>query len=829
MKKTRVLSLVLALLMCIGMVTTFASCSKKDGDVRLSKKMVDVDLTDYALVYADSCSSTTFKGFMAEFGEKLNAATGLRISAKQERASMDTMSQPEILVGLTGRQESIDAYEKIKGYGFTIEVVDNKIVIVGSNNILTFMAVTYFIDTFLTGVETPNAVLSINKTAKAKKLDMITVGENGVVNMNVIHQDGIDTDPGVEYGAANAEMRAYAYDAAEQIRQTLLKSTQAPAADNKLGTDAKEQSGAEIMIGRVDRASCTEVLAEMKGNEYGVFVRNGDIVVTSWSDAGLVLAAELFKEFLNEAKVVDEKDESKIAYMFPSGFKFTRVTDPSWVVEFPKPEGEGIELINTVDCSDGALQFLYQGEGVDADAYTAYCAQLKAAGYTLYGGVDVREVEGSYFAVYENKKENIALYVAYNAFAHADEVDSSSYATQQNSGQYFIHYDDSEDSYAKASIRIVSYQLDKSHLADTTLLKKTSTPNKVTDAALISVALPEGHVGTGYVMMLEDASFIIFDGGASLSNTNPYIAADKIYDIVSSLHKEYKGDITSTNKIHIRAWINSHSHGDHTGGFYTFGDKYGKGKNVQVDYLIGSYPSKSQTYNTAEGGPFGFGDLESLAKRFDPAPKYIEVHTGQLLYFPNVEIEILFTHEDLNPHDIVTGNDASTLYRLTLQPTKNGRTPDGKKTSFMFTGDMYRYGGQWTCAMFGDYLKSDMVSLTHHGGPGADEQFFEMVDAEVAWWPMLASSIMGESGTAKDPKSGYLAGSSWHCKADQKCLELADYLFVADDYNIVLFFDKNGPKLEEIKKINNGIHDINLETDHNGRDFWYKDREIVRN
>ncbi len=833
MKKMRVLSLVLALLMCLGTVTLFASCSKKDGDVRLSKKKIDVDLTEYSLVYADTGTSSTYKVEMANFAAALNAATGLRMTARPQKNATDTATGYEILVGLTDRAESVEAHDKIKGYGFTIEVTDKKIVIVGTNKLLTLQAVHYFIKTFLSGERTPNAVLSINKTAKAKKLDMLTIGTNDSLNYKVIHNADADTNPKAEYGATTGDMFDFSYVEAEKIRQKLLKVTGASGVDHLLGTDAQDQDGAEIMIGRVDRDSCKTVLSNMGGNQYGVCTQDGDIVVTGWSDAGLMLAVSMFNDLLNDAKVVDPADETKFSYLFPTNMSLISNADLSWKTDFPKPEG--LDLYNTMDCSDGALQYLYRGEGVDEDAFDAYTKALEDAGYELYADVAVNKVEGSCFATYINKQADTVLYVAYNAFAHRDELESSSYATKADSSHYFIAFDDSDDTYALPSIRIVSYSIENAHLGEESLYKKqTGVKIGQTNAALASVPLPGGSVGTGYVMMLEDGTFIVFDGGAAESGNE----GTMIYNIISSMHMDVFGEISKNYPIHIRAWVNSHAHGDHTAAFSDFSGKYGKASGsrpaVQLDYIIGSYASASMTYNTAEGGPCSYESImSSFASKYAVPPKYVEVHTGQKLYFNNVELEVLFTHEDLNPHNIVTGNDTSTLIRVSLQPTTNGRIPAGDKVSFMWTGDMYRYGGQWACATFGsDYLKSDMVAVTHHGGPGADEQFFDFVAAEAVWWPSRANNIMGSTGTAKNPTGGYLKLGSWHCKADQTAVysDYAKYLFTATDYSIVLSIDGNGPKYDEIKKIENfklGLLDIDLDTDHDGRNFWYKHLEIV--
>ena len=123
--KRRVICLLLAACMLAAGAVLFSSCTKEDGEVVLSKKTVEVDLSEYALVYPDQGKdgtySSTFQGNMDEFALAINAATGLKIRALTEKKAKIDSEAPAILVGLTTHEESLKAYESIKDHGYTIK------------------------------------------------------------------------------------------------------------------------------------------------------------------------------------------------------------------------------------------------------------------------------------------------------------------------------------------------------------------------------------------------------------------------------------------------------------------------------------------------------------------------------------------------------------------------------------------------------------------------------------------------------------------------------------------------------------------------------------
>ena len=91
------------------------------------------------------------------------------------------------------------------------------------------------------------------------------------------------------------------------------------------------------------------------------------------------------------------------------------------------------------------------------------------------------------------------------------------------------------------------------------------------------------------------------------------------------------------------------------------------------------------------------------------------IYTGQKIWVRNAQIEILFTPEDIYPHNInnyTDANDSSVISRITI---------DG--TTFMMLGDTGKIGSETLCSMYGTVLKSDACQIAHHGYSYATENY----------------------------------------------------------------------------------------------------------
>ena len=800
MKFTRIISLLLALLMLMGGVVTLVSCSEiEDGLVSLSRKVKDVDVSDYTLVYGDSQGendyTNTFNTQMERFAGKLSDATGEKFSAYTIKRTKSTAADKEILVGRTTRTESENAYAKLQGEGFIIEVTENKIVILGSSNLYTLMAVSYFAERYLQN-ETPNKVLSVNESAKSFNRESVTLADSSK-NMpadaqdvyTYMHRDKIATLPNAyaatDSSSANSTYKEYeqiAVDAiCERVKEiTGLGSKYIPAKTDKTNKDK------EVLIGKTDRAESKSALGEIAGDEYIIKVTGTRVVVNSWSEATLKLAVSAYLDLMTEA--TEKGADGKVLVRIPQGFTLIGESKTEWVLDFPMPDGDGIYLYNTMDANDNALQFLYTGENVNATSYRAYCDTLKAAGYTVYMQ---NEVEGSIFSTFVNKEEKIALYVAYNAYAHKGDYAEYNWAlSKTKTGDKDVYKYD-------PCFRIVSATLTDACLPPEATLQPQDY-QKRTDSKVTTMPIYSKAVGLSYVVTLEDGSFIIFDGGGVNENGTEH---DNLWSVLATLHEEIYGTApTAQNPVHIAAWVLTHAHWDHYYAFRQLAKKYGSTGMFKMDYMIANVPAIDSAYTLRsiadDMTPELMKSLQALVKG---SFQYIKVHTGQKFYIANLEIEVITTWEDLNPLVPNNTNDTNTVLRFTL----SNQDAPGKKITQMWTGDANRWQSRFMCATFGDYLKSDMVSIAHHGNAGCEVEFYAMVSPTVVWWPHNAGSALNYMNTNKK-------NSDWRHQVDQYlCDDMASVKYIytsgikggaagSKEHFTTLVLTANGPDYDNI-------------------------------
>ena len=800
MKKTRILSLLLAILMLTGMVSLFSSCAgTKDGNVKLSRKIVEVDVAGYGVVYGDSQSSegytATFKQRMSDFTKALANATGKNFSAQTADRAKTGAGDPEILIGLTTRKESKEALASIKGDGFTIQVTDKKIVIVGTTNLLTLHAVQYFTDKYLNGNGT-SSVISVNESATASKLESVVLADSTDANYyTMVYRTGVYTGSGSpDYPTAlTFDYRDYEVVAAEAITEKLKALTKLSQKQFKSQTD-EEVLEKEVLIGRVNREESNTLLKTLAPEEWGVFVEGNKIVINAWGNAGLILAGTAYIDLLTEGMVKDAAGNAKI--VFPQGFRMTGVSDERWILDFPKPEGEGIELYNTMDATDGALQFLYTGAGVNAAAFKTYYDRLKSEGYTV---LTESAAEGSEFATLVNKDKGVALYVAYNAYAHKDEFASygNEYSKTKTGDTGFYDWD--------PCLRVISSPIEHDYvsLPDAKILSAQKYTKK-TDSAVTTMPIYNQAVGLMYIVTLEDGSFVVFDSGALNPEGKEHV---QLWSTLVSLHtKIFEAAPSSSNPVRIAAWVVTHAHGDHFNAFLEmlkWLKSSGQSNKLKIDYMLGNYPNQNGAYGVRNDAcSFADGSaIKNFQNNANGGFKYVKVHTGQKLYFANLEVEVLTTWEDLNPRVTYTGNDTNTVLRFTLT---NASAPNATPVTQIWTGDANRWQSRWMCAMWGDYLKADMVSIAHHGNLGCEIEFYDLVAPTAVWWPHHATAAWGYlKGDAKTQR--------WCFEVDQHLIyntPSVKYMYTAGGDNstrptdscfTTLWLKANGPDYENLE------------------------------
>ena len=695
--KRRFLSLLLCVCMIASLAVLFSSCAKNK-----------VDLTEtYTVVYGDGMSFI-MSGEVQSFAALLKEKTNTDVTTKKviKGNEVEDESKFEILLGETNRPETQKVLEKMEGHGYAIEVVGKKIVIVGTTNLLTWMAMDHFKEIYLSGEGTLSE-LTVEKAFVATEMVELTKDWSFVYSSYL-------------RGEADYIIDAIAHTQSEIESQSGIRGNAMPVI-----SDADSATN-EILTGTVDREETKTLLASMDATDYAFAVKNGKLLICAFSDTMMKNAFTLFEHLLNDS--IYQPDGSAKQVLFPADF--TRIytdTGSNYITDFPRPKN--LTLVGTMDVYDSSYQYCYQGEGVNAEAFEAYCGDLVAAGYQLY---TEHSAAGSTFRTYTNKTSNIMLYVAYNAFA--------SEATEETGH--------------KPTIRVIVGQLDKCGILDEDMLAmQPFTKLQASSITAVKESYDLSVKGQMYIVTLEDGSFIIVDG-----NSSSTVASDRIYEILLDLYKKGHNGKTPirTNPIRIAAWYVTHNHSDHYGAMTRFINKYCKDYNkyfVTIDTMIANFHSDEGNYGVYVDKEISLVIRDTVAEissKISDAPgeeagmKLFKVHTGQRFWLANVECEVLYTHEDLYPGRLLVFNDSSTVIRMTLHHTDGTTRTEGSATSVIWLGDVQTAGCQYMRSMYGSYLKSDMVQVSHHYATGSEFRVYQLAKPTWLLFPCSGKNFTGQ-------------------------------------------------------------------------------------
>lgn len=247
------------------------------------------------------------------------------------------------------------------------------------------------------------------------------------------------------------------------------------------------------------------------------------------------------------------------------------------------------------------------------------------------------------------------------------------------------------------------------------------------------------NTGQSNVIQLEDGSFVVIDGGRlkGSSETNNH-DAEILYNFLVSK----KPSSHSKPKV---IWMFTHAHSDHVNlARYNFLPTY-KDK-IELKYVCMNFPNFDVLENYVpsggkwrEGAEYSAfttsinGVLTAIERNFPGTPIHT-VHSGDILYLPGCEIEILSTHEDYYLNGFQYTNDTSISFMVKM----SGRR-------FMVYGDTTERVNDHIYDRYGNYLKADIIQVTHHGVGGATLETFKANDPDICLWPVRESIFKNDS------------------------------------------------------------------------------------
>jgi len=234
------------------------------------------------------------------------------------------------------------------------------------------------------------------------------------------------------------------------------------------------------------------------------------------------------------------------------------------------------------------------------------------------------------------------------------------------------------------------------------------------------------------IVRLADGSFVILDSAYG----NRDQTEDLIYDIL-------KKQAPDPDHIVIAAWLFTHAHADHVGGFHYFADKYAGKGDIELRQVVCNFPDDS-VLNTCDSNMQK--RTIDAAKRLNENVTFIKAHIGDVLYYGDVKIEILYTQEQMLAVSDFLGdyNATSCVYRLI---TEDGVTylcggdhnvNNQHAPYYGCEGALYRW--------YGSFIESDIVGAFHHGyGGGADTRIYSFVKPRLVLWNVSWSCVKKSS------------------------------------------------------------------------------------
>ena len=318
---------------------------------------------------------------------------------------------------------------------------------------------------------------------------------------------------------------------------------------------------------------------------------------------------------------------------------------------------------------------------------------------------------------------------AYGAYLllkeNADEVDFETYIEKLEKAGYKKHAENK-----MASLFCVTYHNDEAivnvtysgedrslrAVVDPKSEKKLPTVEAVGYTPVCKTSLSQlDPAKTGwmcYVFKQDNGEFLVFDSGGN--GAHKFIH-DSLLELNGGEH------------VTVSAWIFSHFHCDHIGGFLEMGDREEYMKDITVKRIIHNFPQKQVT-DTA----LNPGDQNNLARWpgvvARTGAEVSHARTGEKYRFGNIEVEFIFTFEDLMPMHLIADrtNPTSSVISINVEGQR-----------IIITGDCCGEATKIMAEKYGKDLKTDFVQLPHHGwGDGGTYlPFYELCDAPYVLYP----------------------------------------------------------------------------------------------
>lgn len=474
-----------------------------------------------------------------------------------------------------------------------------------------------------------------------------------------------------------------------QARSILDKIKGLTGAMPKLETDwvkrgsQLDSSTYEILVGVTDYPETKEVMDSLTYGEWAVRLVGNKIVIFGFSDTSMSHAVSRFNRALEKAVSEDKKSITLTA-------EEINQTDALDAQMSALPQYEGGNFLSYYKAGNNVDEIIIGN--TNPDEYKAYLSKLEQNGFTCY---TTHQITDNLFATYTNDKYTV----------------TAGYYDYETSARILIE-----------------------PLAPAVGLKEENVYTPVTTSQITMLGMEfknnDGSYtsnGLSVLIRLTDGRFIVVDGGF---NREKHAS-----ELMRHLKEQSAGYVKNNKDITIAAWIITHPHGDHDGMLY---GKYSNFMGITVERVMANFLSESELTKAANSASVG-GNWSSTEgfeyQKVLTAAKALkatvhQVHVGQVFYFADLKMEVLYTMESFGPKVCNALNTTSIVLRMEF----------GGKTVYLSTGDATGNGMQICTKMYGDYMQSDIVQVCHHGyGTWGNDsgmiQAYKTINAPTVLWP----------------------------------------------------------------------------------------------
>ena len=525
-----------------------------------------------------------------------------------------------------------------------------------------------------------------------------------------------------------------------------------------VGVNQELDNGPAVLIGETAYPESTQVYKKLKTNQAkAVVVGNKYVIAYTTEESAIELFAKLetlFKKKATSTSIIIDSDWNvsvEIKGFDESGLKQS--------INLPSPSGFSWATSGR-DAGQGSK--MYIANSVSEANYTSYCNALKSAGFALY---TTNTLHTNKFSTYVTKEQIVS--VMYYAPKSVLKV-----------------VVDPRSTFGLPGIKAEN------------VYTKTNTATEFVQLGLKQIS-GSGENGMGYLVKLSNGKFVVVDGGFAYDSGGGGNSAKFILETM----KKMQGN---SNKPVIAAYIVTHIHTDHAGGFMGFANSYAK--DVVIEKFIYNQPSDAQMNAVSNMGgrknwlPNAISKLQNAGS----LKSVIKAHPGMQIYLAELTITILGTIdviEDSNHTKMKNGNDSSVVSMFEMNGGKVLLTGDCEPQEGKIIRDIYGGIGNKTSP-----LKADFIQVAHHGYGNTNTDYIGCDQNALNVMASGGGTAAGSSpiyalvpvglASGQDPAGYYDAVKGMHAMR----IFAEDHRLVAYNKNMTIKFNTNGSQTIEKTK-----------------------------